>query len=236
MIDGDTAHDDGGEQLGQCEGFPIEGSKVDISLKNEGTDAVCLDEFRFFGGKDLRSSTRDIAFIDCVPTCKLWGETSHFGGNPTSYCEGDSYTVPWGARNTRCDVGDSTETVKKIAVMTCTGSHSGSQSQIKAVIQNMDGEKCTTDALKNTPIQPGHYIESSNMGQECRQTPLKNGDVKVWIVNEDRRDSLCITDVYLDVSSSSGTTRQLKCKMDEEESFKVYARDMALDGLPLTCK
>ena len=117
----------------------------------------------------------------------------------------------------------------------------------------MDGEKCTTDALKNTPIKPGHYIESSNMGQECRQTPLKHGDVKVslfymfsalchdvffqvWIVNEDRRDSLCITDVYLDVSSSSGTTRQLKCKMDGEESFKVYARDMALDGLPLTCK
>ena len=53
-------------------------------------------------------------------------------------------------------------------------------------------------------------------------------------MNEDRRDSLCVTDVYLDASTSTGTTRQLKCIMDGDESFKVYAQDMDTSGIPLT--
>lgn len=137
--------------------------------------------------------------------------------------------------NARCIIGGPIETVQKIALMTCPGRTSGSRSQIKAVIQNVDGDRCTTDALKNTLIQPGHYIESSNMGQDCQQTPLKNREAKVWIVNEDRKDNLCVTDVYLDASSSTGSTRMLKCRMDEDESFRVNARDMDTSGVPLTC-
>ena len=180
-IDGNTAHDDGGEELGQCEGFPIEGTEVEISLKNEGTDAVCLDEFQLFGGSEVgRTSTRSIPFIQCNPTCNIWGENrGWFSDYPQSYCEGDSGWQDWREVKAVCSFSNSTETVKKIALMTCPGEASGSNSQIKVVIRNIDGEQCTTDALKNTPIHPGDYIESSNIGHDCLNTPIKNGEVKV---------------------------------------------------------
>ena len=182
-IDG-TGDDDGGEQLGQCEGFPIEGTAVDIRLKNEGGDAVCLDEFQFFGGRELGSSTRDIPFIQCNPTCQIWAENVgntflRYGYNPKSWCEGNKLYHDWTSKVAGCRSSDTTiETVKKIALMTCPGRYSGSRSKIKAIIENVDGDRCTTDAFKSNPIQPGHYIESSNMGQACQRTPLKNKEAK----------------------------------------------------------
>ena len=124
------------------------------------------------------------------------------------------------------------ETVKKIVLKTCEGRPSGSISQIKAVMKNIDNQRCTTNALKSLQIAAGEYVESTNIGEACLRTPIKNGEVKVWLINESKIDSLCVTDVYLDTSSSPGFTRQLKCRVNRDNSYE----DARLNGLPLSCK
>ena len=102
-------------KLGQCDGFPIEGTDVEISIKNKGLDAVCLDEFQIFGAEDHRSYTQEIPFIHCNPSCQIWGKNKlvhngfwgfgrvgSFKNNPQSYCEGDSDWNDWDNVKAKC--------------------------------------------------------------------------------------------------------------------------------------
>jgi len=61
---------------------------------------------------------------------------------------------------------------------------------------------------------------------------------KVWIVNMDSQNSLCLTDVFLDIANAStGTTKILKCGMREDvNDFKIYALEREAVGIPLVCK
>merc|ERR1712142_458205 len=97
----------------------------------------------------------------------------------------------------------------------CDGHNDGSQATIKAIIQNIDKQECTTEAFESELV-PNQYFESTNMG-ECTSFQIKESYAEVWIVNEDSRDSLCLSDVYLDVSSSYGSTEMMKCRLNERE-------------------
>ena len=58
---------------------------------------------------------------------------------------------------------------------------SGSSVNIKAVIQNLDGERCTTDVFHTGRLTHGQYIMVNNIGW-CRNLVIKEGiaEVKYW--------------------------------------------------------
>lgn len=221
---------DGGEQLGQCEGFPIDGTQLYLGLKNEDSDALCLDHFEFYGGYGVGSSSRDIPTIRCdsSTTCHLWSESE------SNYCEDDSEWSNWYDKEVKCEYLHSTSTVKTIAMKVCDGESSGSKATFQAVIKNMDDEECNTEEIKGD-LTPGSYFEFSDMG-DCISHAIKENKATVWILNMDAADDLCLSDVYLDVSDAgSGKTRMLKCRVDQDTSMQLNVSGKDRIGLPLTC-
>jgi len=69
MIDGNTKYDDGGDKLGQCEGFEIKGPKIFMSVENQHSDAVCIDQLEFYGTPKLAIEGTPFA------TCRLPAHT-----------------------------------------------------------------------------------------------------------------------------------------------------------------
>ena len=61
----DTLLNDGGEMLGQCEGFEMSGTESYIAIENESSDEVCFNELQFFGDPTGNSSLKDIPFASC---------------------------------------------------------------------------------------------------------------------------------------------------------------------------
>lgn len=52
-VDGNTNEDDGGDELGQCEGYPFADSPMlYFSVQNEHSDMWCVDQMRLFGNFD----------------------------------------------------------------------------------------------------------------------------------------------------------------------------------------
>ena len=61
--------------------------------------------------------------------------------------------------------------------MLCNDASAGSESRFKAVIENVDGERCTTDVFRKTFIK-GSYLEVSDLG-DCVRLQIKEKDAKV---------------------------------------------------------
>ena len=77
-IDGNTLKDDGGEKLGQCEGFEMTTGPFEMLLDNENKNAVCFDNIGMYGNTEtnLTSSTLPTPFKTCsMPN--VWAEESH---------------------------------------------------------------------------------------------------------------------------------------------------------------
>jgi len=234
-LDRNIGQDDGGDQLGQCEAFAIDGTEVEISLKNEGYDSVCLDEFQFYGAKQAgKTSSHSIPFITCNPTCDIWA-TRRFLGDEEGYCEGDAHWQNWGDVKATCAFVNNTATVKTIALKFCDDEGSETTSAIEAVIMNSDNQNCTTGVRDIINLTKGSYEEINGLGN-CMELEIKEKIAKVWLVNRDPSNSLCLTDVYLDISSSSGETRMLQCQLNENESSRVFVLDNEPVGIPLVCK
>jgi len=231
-VDNGTAADDGGDQLGQCEGFPISGTRANISLLNSDSDAICLEKYEFFGTDIGQKSVSDLPFIKCNPTCKMWGDSEE------GYCEGDADWQSWRDVTASCEFVEHRATVKKLSLKICDDEGSGTTSAIHAIIQNTDNENCTTDVLTPNKFEAGSFEESSDIGSECLKLPINENLAKVWIVNMDSQNSLCLTDVFLDIANAStGTTKILKCGMREDvNDFKIYALEREAVGIPLVCK
>ena len=66
-----------------------------------------------------------------------------------------------------------------MSMKVCDG---GSSVNIKAVIQNLDGERCTTDVFHTGRLTRGQFIEVNNIGW-CRNLVIKEGiaEVKKWV-------------------------------------------------------
>merc|ERR1719228_422262 len=256
-FDGSTLNDDGGEILGQCEGFLVEESTLDLLWENENTDAVCISDYKFFGGgKAGITSTADIPFIQCKgrqvndgtrretskqavhgSVCQHWSDSASLWSGHYGYCEGWSDWAAWESVISECSFLNSTLTVKTIAMKVCDDEKAGSKANIQAVIQNIDGERCTT-TLKTEAFKPNGYVEISDIGEECQRLEIKGGKAEAWIVNADEEDNLCLTDVYFDVSSSNGETDMLKCRLNDKDkkNFKINVIDKEVFGLPMICR
>ena len=193
-FDGSTARDDGGEILGQCEGFPIDATAVNLRLFNEHSNAVCVSEYEFFGGsKTGVTSVSHFPFISCQgrqvreessftaseansgKVCEHWSDLGK------GYCEGWVDWHDWLRVNSYCSYVNQTSTIKRIALMVCDEEDTGSTADIQAVIQNMDGERCTTDVFNTGGLKKGDYFEVTDIGEECRGLEIREGQAEVKI-------------------------------------------------------
>merc|ERR1712193_427863 len=131
-------------------------------------------------------------------------ECLHWSDSEQGYCEGWDDWEDWKDVISNCSYVADSITVKGIAMRVCEGKNSGSKANIKAIIINADKEECSTDPF-DYKLNPKDYYETRAMGN-CTNFEIKENIAKVWLVNQDSTDSLCLKDVYLDVSSSLGST------------------------------
>ena len=64
ILEIDTLEHDGGEELGQCEGFDMTSSSVYMALENDSNDKICFNALRLFGSGD-KGSIEEIPFGSC---------------------------------------------------------------------------------------------------------------------------------------------------------------------------
>ena len=65
--------------------------------------------------------------------------------------------------------------------MVCDEENARSTANIQAVIQNMDGERCTTAVFNTGGLKKGDYFEVTDIGEECRELEIKEGQAEVKI-------------------------------------------------------
>jgi len=223
-VDGDTAVDDGGSQLGQCEGFPIDGTSVNIFLRNFYHGAICLDTFEFYGGKEPGLTyASHLPFLKCNPTCKIWGDGDE------SKCEGSGYTN-WNETSAKCSYTSSLSRISGMTVNTCRETELRTSSAIQVIVENMDMDKCQTDVFSppNPPGLPFRHVGS------CKNHPINENGAQVWIMNQDPENSVCLTEVLLHVITEASDSKRLDCRMNKDVNLKMDSSKHP--GLPLLCK
>ena len=156
-VDGNTAQDDGGEKLGQCEGFEITTSSFSMLVDNDNSDAVCFNNIEFYGtdDKSLTSATYPIPFRSCsIPN--LWAES---GSNNINHdCTYRSYDDS--RSSFKCHLNSNIKfSYLKIGI--CDRDYAASYDPF--IITICDGNEencCTTDTLNTDQLFNSYGIKS----------------------------------------------------------------------------
>jgi len=234
LIDGDnfSKGDDGGEKLGECEGFDFSKmTDVWIGVDNPSTNAGCIDQMRFYG---TGNSTWGIPFGSCN-FHRVWSDSHLIQIYHDPY--GKNYTewAGWREEPVKCSLNKK-RTVKTISVQVCDknkGTDPGSKRKIQAVIKNGNGQSCTTSPMG--PFYPGNFVDFKSLGSECSKMEIGQ-EVEMNIVNVDDDDGLCLSKIFFDASDENGS-KQYQCRFDEGKDFNVYFQNKLINNtLPLICK
>ena len=215
-IDGHTAHDDGGEQLGQCEGFDMDDSKFTIggmqnviyyfavyliweiqhfyflSVEDSTGWQCCINHFRLYGGSS-KSVDEEIAFGSCsFPDVHFDGDTVY--RNET--------WVDWKKSPFECNLGEKNSTkIQTIHAKVCNLEESGTRKKLKAVFQVGKGEKMKTcEQNLEGDYSRGNY-RTTAVTDNCQNLDIGSEELKLWILNVAERDAVCLENIYVDVSS-----------------------------------
>lgn len=242
-IDGKTHDDDGGDMLGPCEGFEINGPKVYTYVNNHHSDAWCVNHLWFYA--EPKYSLQDGQFGQCS-FYRTWAES-----NEVERMSG-SQSVYHGDSKIDCDIGKQ-RGLQKLSFKVCNdGSDPGSISSFYATIQNGNNENCTMPLRPNnaTYLQ-NEYIEVDEITGECSNLKI-SGEVSIWIHNSPtaiQTNDLCISHFFLDVFDATdarfvnaGTKnrkinyKMYQCMFNQDAEFSVYFQGYDVNGIPLRCK
>jgi len=128
--------------------------------------------------------------------------------------------------------------MKTIHVKVCEkgeGTDPGSRRGIQAVLEDGNGKTCTTDKMEG-PFYNGNFRSFSSLGNSCSDFVIGQ-EVKMWIVNTEDDDGLCLNDIYFDSSDvTTGETKSYRCRFDDSQGMTTYFQDKEVNGLPLICK
>ena len=111
-------------------------------------------------------------------------------------------------------------TIKAMHIRLCDENTAGSDSRIKAEFTNIDQNNCKNDSrchcqTKELPLQgldSNDFQSVYNLGGDCDSLQIFDNKVYLNLFNMDRTDSLCLTQIWVDISDSLGNTQQLKCR------------------------
>jgi hypothetical protein len=253
MLDGNTKTDDGGDKLGQCEGFAITGPKIFVSVENQRSDAVCIDQLKFYGTPKL--AIAGTSFASCDLPAHTWAESSmvyKYSRGTNQYVakkRGQQVSNVYHHKLaiSECYIGKG-NTLKSLDLKVCEdGVDVGSESEFAVVIENGNNKNCTMTIKEHLHKNTFNMIEDISVEGGCGTGNYAGtyydgldlgNEVKMWILNADQNDmsdALCLTHAYLSISNAKGITNSLQCRYNERADFAVYFQGSKKNGLPLIC-
>ena len=140
-------------------------------------------------------------------------------------------------RPLRCDIGKG-DTIKKLWVKVCNNDKGGTSDKLVVHMENDSGDKCKTDDLEGPMTNHVKEYTPGLLGSSCSKFQVTDV-TRIWLYTEPGLDDLCLTDLYLDVSSGqTGETRSVRCRFDQNKRFEVTIQGgshSTRKAIPLKC-
>jgi len=220
--------DDGGDKLGQCEGFEITGSDVYVTVQNPYHGGWCLNGLDFYGNSKYSQLTDDTPFTSCHFT-PIWSE------NDKVYRQDGDDWMDQNAEHHRdipfiCEMGKS-NTIMKMEIKVCDKDTAGTEAQFTATFTNWNHGTCSTTIEGS--LKPNEFV-ALEISRECKSMDAGN-ELKLMIANhnENANDDVCLEDIFLNVASTDGT-QKWRCTIDGNAHFAMDFQGENT-GLPLVC-
>ena len=107
--------------------------------------------------------------------------------------------------------------IKALKIRLCSSETAGSFSKFKAQFANIDKTNCQTKILPLWGLDSNDFqiIHSNHLGEDCNNLQIFDNKLYFNMFNMNESDSLCLAQVYVDISDGFGTTRTLKCKLSK---------------------
>lgn len=249
-IDGNTNKDDGGEQLGQCEGFELTKGSISALVENREGDAVCFDNMEFYGNGDesLVSSIYPTPFRTCsLPS--FWAENQKVGIDEQGDCTWRAYSDSRSLA--KCSL-DSTISLSFLNVGLCNLDHSASSDPFTITICESNQTNCCTTNELNTETQLQHRDTSFNSYENykkeiwdalklgtCYNHTMKN-NVEISI-NLPGSDKLCVNYFQLGEQSDNRVIPETvsTCEYSniwaDSSKTMICKRDIDYNKVPIKC-
>jgi len=249
-IDGNTHKDDGGEKLGQCEGFEMTQGSFEMLVENEDSNAVCFDSIELYGNneKGLTSSTYPIPFRTCsMPN--VWAESSQTKIDDDYHECSNHYDFADLRSSLKCHL-NSKINLSHLKIGLCNRYYAASSDPFRITICDDEQENCcTTDDLNTDDlfnsygnIEEGSYIKDINTLKlgSCKDKLLSDS-VNIFI-NVQGSDGMCVDYFQLgekfegSLNSRTSTTCQHAEVYAESNKVKICPRDISYDKAPIHCQ
>eukprot|EP00092_Neocalanus_flemingeri_P032690 GFUD01035555.1.p1 GENE.GFUD01035555.1~~GFUD01035555.1.p1 ORF type:complete len:1295 (+),score=228.20 GFUD01035555.1:99-3983(+) len=233
------------DHLGMCEDFIIDGSSVTIHINKRDGNLVGIDAVQLHAGEgESLVNADDTAFIVCYGK-EIWAEDGQvYIGTPNGKSWTYSSWISWESKSAEwiCQY-ESFVTIKAMHIRLCEENTAGSDSSFKAEFTNIDKGNCKknevchchTQELPIKGLDSNDFQSVYNLGGDCHSLQIYDNKVYLNLFNMDRTDSLCLTQIWVDVSDSAGNTQQLKCRYNSSASKLIVIQK---DGtrLPMLCE
>ena len=162
---------------------------------------------------------------ECSCHTKVWLDSNQFYGGFSDWSNHLNRPV-------RCEFSTATRSITKIMVKICSEDDTQASEEMTLVLENDDGERCTTRRLQVSDRQALVNFSPGQMGSECANFKVTS-TTKVLASTPDNA-SLCLSHVILDTADKlSPKARSQICKFDQNEFFKIYTEEKM--SIPLIC-
>ena len=115
-------------------------------------------------------------------------------------------------------------------VKICSDEDAHSSEELTLVIENEDGERCTTTGLDVSRGKDLISFSPRQFGENCSRFKVTS-TTKVWARNPGN-DNLCLTHLILDTVESERARAQV-CRLDKKDMFQVNIQGNF--SIPLIC-
>lgn len=249
-IDGNTYYDDGGEKLGQCEGFEMTKGSFEMLVENEKSDAVCFDKIEFYGNDEngLTSSSYPIPFRTCsLPT--VWAESSQNKIDDYYHECSNYYNFADLRSRLKCHLNSKIK-FTRLRIGLCNRNYAASSNPFRISICDQSQENCCTTNDLNTDdlfnsygnMEDGSYIkdiDTLKLGN-CKDQ-LLSATITIF-VNVQGSDGMCVDYFQFGenlqgyLNSRTSTTVQHAEIYAESNKVKICPRDISYEKAPIHCE
>jgi len=193
-IDGEMyLEDDGGERLGECEGFEIHNNRLWFNIDSNSMNGWCLDTISFFGKK--KQDAKLTPFMKCDYKA-LWSDSRAMtlDGKTKQFveCEDQTHSPIDKMMFKVCDSTKSTDKWYNSFIPT----FAGTDSTIRAVVTSDEGKnKCevTLNSARDD-FEAGDFNTFKMRNNVCSTMEIVNDNAEMKIYN-DGQDNLCLSHV-----------------------------------------
>jgi len=228
-IDGATTDDDGGEQLGQCEGFDLGSSSFSMVAQNNGSDAVCIDQAQFYGNdeKSLKSSIMDIPFRTCnIPS--LWAESQKAHLEEHGDCTWRNYGHS--ESEIKCPLYSQID-LQSIDLGICDGYEAFEPFTLK--IRDSNGTHCTTGSITSYSDVSNRKLKGWQLGT-CRNKRMTN-DLTINVKLQGTEEVCLNYFKFNDIDPKKSSLCHYSKVYADSSQVRICPEDRKYDKYPVQC-